>query len=302
EVVAFPDEEGLRFGTTYLGSAALAGTFDPAWLDVRDDASITLREAVGQCGGDPARLEEAKLQPGEAFGYVEAHIEQGPRLEAAGLALGAVTAIAGQSRLNVRFTGEAGHAGTVPMAMRRDPAPAAATLVLAAETMARATPDLLATVGRIVTEPGASNVIPGSVGLTLDVRHPLDAGRNSAVSALHEVAQQEAQQRQLDLDWQVTRSHPATACHPGLTESIRAAAGQAMGETPLDLPSGAGHDAVRMATALPIGMLFIRCQGGISHNPAEAVAEADVAAAIAALDAMLDRLGEQATDNGLRLA
>lgn len=294
EVVAFPDEEGLRFGTTYLGSAALAGTFEPAWLDVRDDAGITLREAVRQCGGDPTRLDEARLQPGEAFAYVEAHIEQGPRLEAADLPLGVVTAIAGQSRLNVCFTGQAGHAGTVPMTMRRDPAPAAAALVLAAETLARETPDLLATVGRIVTEPGASNVIPGSVTVTLDVRHPADAVRNNAVDALHGVAKQEAHRRQLGLDWEVMRSHPATACHPGLTDSIRVAATHATGEAPLDLPSGAGHDAVTMATALPVGMLFIRCEGGISHNPAEAVTEADVAAAIAALDALLETLGEHA--------
>jgi allantoate deiminase len=294
EIVAFPDEEGLRFQTTYLGSAALAGGFDPSWLDLTDDDGITLGEAVRQCGGDPARIAGAMVQPDEAFAYLEAHIEQGPRLEAAGRALGAVTAISGQTRLNVRFTGEAGHAGTVPMSMRRDPAPAAAALVLAAETLARQSPELLATVGRIVTEPGASNVIPGSVTVTLDVRHPQDDPRTSAVQALHHVAAQQASTRGLGLDWRIMRDHPATPCDPDLTEVIQRAAADAMGAPAPALPSGAGHDAVTMAEAVPAGMMFVRCQGGISHNPAESVSVEDVAAAIRALDNILDRLADAA--------
>lgn len=299
EVVAFPDEEGLRYQTTYLGSAALAGTFDPAWLDLRDDDGVTLREAVAQCGGDPNLLEEAQLQPGEAFAYLEAHIEQGPRLEAANLALAAVTAICGQTRINVRYSGEAGHAGTVPMSMRHDPAPAAAELVIAAESMARETPDLLATVGRIVTEPGASNVIPGSVSLTLDVRHPLDEARSRAVRALHDIASLQATKRGLDLDWRVMRDHQATPCDAALTEVIRLSASGAMAEPALVLPSGAGHDAVTMAAAAPAGMLFVRCKGGISHNPAEEVDVDDVAAAIQAMDIILDTLAGRASWAGL---
>ena len=294
EVVAFPDEEGLRFGTTYLGSAALAGSFDNAWLDLLDDDGVTLREAVTQCGGDPARTHETWLSEGEAFAYLEAHIEQGPRLEAAGLALGSVTAISGQTRIIVRFAGEAGHAGTVPMSLRRDPAPAAAQLVLAAESMARATPDLLATVGRIDTEPGASNVIPGSVTLTLDVRHPVDTDRDGAVRALHQLAAQYATQRGLEFEWRVMRDHPATTCHPDLVDVIRLSAGEAMAEIPMELPSGAGHDTVTMASIVPVGMMFIRCKGGVSHNPAESVTEADVAVAIAAMDLVLDNLAKQA--------
>lgn len=290
EIVAFPDEEGLRFQTTYLGSAALAGSFDSAWLDLTDDESVTLREAVLQCGGDPTCIADAKLQPDQVFAYLEAHIEQGPRLEAAGCALGAVTAISGQTRINVRFTGEAGHAGTVPMSMRRDPAPAAAALVLAAETMARETPELLATVGRIVTEPGASNVIPGSVVLTLDVRHPRDDARTSAVLSLHHLATEQATSRDLDLDWRIMRDHPATPCDPVLTDVITRAATVAMGAPAPALPSGAGHDAVTMAEAVPAGMLFVRCQGGISHHPAESVDVGDVAVAIRAMDEILDQL------------
>ncbi len=294
EVVAFPDEEGLRFGTTYLGSAALAGSFDNAWLDLRDDDGVTLRAAVIQCGGDPDRIQEAKLPAYEAIAYIEAHIEQGPRLEAAGLALGAVTAISGQTRAVVRFTGEAGHAGTVPMNLRRDPAPAAAELVLAAESLARETPDLLATVGRIVAEPGASNVIPSSVTISLDVRHPVDAERDGAVRALHHLAKQQASGRELELEWRIMRDHPAVACHPDLLEVIRLSAGDAMAEIPLEIPSGAGHDAVTMAAVMPVGMMFIRCLRGVSHNPAEAVTEADVAMAIDAMDEMLDDLAERA--------
>lgn len=294
EVVAFPDEEGLRFQTTYLGSAALAGTFDSAWLDLRDDDGVTLREAITQCGGDPAGLDAATLQPGEAFAYLEAHIEQGPRLEAANLALGAVTAISGQTRINVRFTGEAGHAGTVPMKLRRDPAPAAAQLVLAAERLARKTPELLATVGRIDTVPGASNVIPGSVTCTLDVRHPDDGARQAAVAALHEIAATQAKRRKLGLEWRVMRDHPATPCHPELTTVIHLAANGAMTQPPLLLPSGAGHDAVTMADVVPVGMLFVRCKGGISHNPAESVTVEDVGAAIDAVDLILDDLARRA--------
>ncbi|MDQ2654983.1 MAG: allantoate amidohydrolase [Chloroflexota bacterium] len=294
EIVAFPDEEGLRFQTTYLGSAALAGAFDPAWLDLTDDDGSTLREAVLQCGGDSTRVADAKLQPDEAFAYLEAHIEQGPRLEATGCALGAVTAISGQTRINVRFTGEAGHAGTVPMAMRRDPAPAAAALVLAAESLAHKTPELLATVGRIATDPGASNVIPGSVALTLDVRHPLDEVRTDAVKALHHLATELAMTRGLDLDWRIMRDHSATPCDPTLTVMIQRAAADAMGAPAPALPSGAGHDAVTMAEAVPAGMMFVRCRGGISHNPAESVSVEDVATAIRALDNILDRLADEA--------
>jgi allantoate deiminase len=180
------------------------------------------------------------------------------------------------------------------MSMRRDPAPAAAALVLAAETMARETPELLATVGRIVTEPGASNVIPGSVIFTLDVRHPLDEERSTAVQALRLLATEQARKRGLELDWRIMRDHPATPCDGRLLEVIQRAAADAMGTPAPALPSGAGHDAVTMAEVVPVGMMFVRCQRGISHNPAESVDVEDVAAAIRALDIILDRLAEEA--------
>ena len=298
EIVAFPDEEGLRFQTTYLGSAALAGTFDPSWLELLDHDGVSLRDAIAQCGGDPARIEDVKLQPGDAFAYLEAHIEQGPRLEAANLALGAVTAISGQTRITARFTGEAGHAGTVPMAMRRDPAPAAAEMVLAAERMAQARPELLATVGRITTEPGASNVIPASVSFTLDVRHPSDPERTAAVQDLRDHALEQARARGLELDWSVMRDHPSTHCDAVLTHVIQQAASEAMGTPAPAMPSGAGHDAVTMADVVPVGMMFLRCKGGISHNPAECVDVDDVAAAIGAMENVLEKLTEQAVRSG----
>lgn len=282
EIVAFPDEEGLRFQTTYLGSTALAGTFDLALLDRSDHRGITVREAITAFGGDPAQLPSVALQPGEAFAYVEVHIEQGPFLESVDAPLGVVTAISGQTRLLATFTGEAGHAGTVAMHLRHDPLPAAAELALAVESLARATPGLLATVGAFQVVPGVSNVIPGSAQLSLDVRHPEDAQRQHAVQHLEQQARAIADARNLGIEWELVRDHPAVHCDPALVASLSRAVVDC-GQPLHLLPSGAGHDAVMIASCLPIGMLFVRCAGGISHNPAEAVTTEDVASAIAAV-------------------
>lgn len=289
EIVAFPDEEGLRFQTTYLGSTALAGTFDLALLDRPDHEGICLREAIATFGGDPEHLPSAALQPDEAFAYVEVHIEQGPFLESVDAPLGVVTAISGQTRLLATFIGEAGHAGTVAMHLRRDPLPAAAELALAAESLARATPGLLATSGSFLVSPGVSNVIPGSVQLSLDVRHPDDAQRHHAVHHLEHLARSIAAARNLELTWELVRDHPAVQCDPVLVAGLSQAILD-IGEPLHLLPSGAGHDAVMVASCLPVGMLFVRCAGGISHNPAESVSTEDVAAAIAAVDRFVDDL------------
>ena len=289
EIVAFPDEEGLRFQTTYLGSTALAGTFNLALLDRPDQEGIILREAIAAFSGDPDDLPSATLQPDEAFAYVEVHIEQGPFLESVAAPLGIVTAISGQTRLLATFNGEAGHAGTVAMHLRRDPLPAAAELALAVESLARATPGLLATVGAIQAVPGVSNVIPSSVQLSLDVRHPEDAQREHAVRHLEQHACSIAATRDLGLDWELVRDHPAVECDPALVAGLS----QAVVDSGLPLhllPSGAGHDAVMIASRLPIGMLFVRCEGGISHNPAESVTTEDVAAATAVIDRFVDDL------------
>ena len=289
DVLAFADEEGLRFQTTYLGSSALAGSFDPAFLDLTDADGVTLREAMSGMGGNPDALAGAALEPGEAFGYVEVHIEQGPYLESVGASVGVVTAISGQSRILVAFTGEAGHAGTVAMHLRHDPLPAAAEVVLASEELARQTSGLLATVGTLDVNPGASNVIPGQVRFSLDVRHPENAVRIDAVHTLERRAREIAATRSLGVEWRVARDHSAVPCDASLTTRL-AEAVAATGLLVERLPSGAGHDAVVMSEVVPIAMLFVRCAGGVSHHPAESVTTNDVAVAIDVLDRFLESL------------
>jgi len=292
EIAAFADEEGLRFQTAYLGSKAVAGTFDHALLDRCDASGISLRQAILAFGGDADAIPGAALRPGEAFAYVETHIEQGPHLESVGLPLGVVTAIAGQTRVVLAFRGEAGHAGTVDMTLRRDPLPAAAEFILAGERMARETPGLVATVGQVDVAPGASNVIPGLVTLSLDVRHPDDAVRREAVCALEHDAREIASRRRLGVEWRVVQEQCAVPCDPSLSSSLERAIAAA--GLPVErLASGAGHDAVVMSAVVPVAMLFVRCKGGVSHNPAESVQAPDAAAAIDALDRLLDELATE---------
>jgi len=249
EVVGFSDEEGCRFGTAYLGSSAMTGRFDPAWLDLRDGD-----ERLGDLVGEPGPARE------DVLGYVEVHIEQGPALERLGEPVGVVTAIAGQSHAEVTFTGEAGHAGTVPIEDRRDALVAAAEWILAVRRAG-------GTVGRLEVEPGVRNVIPGRVTATLDLRHPDDAVRAAAIEDL----------RRVEAVWRDTGDIPAVA----MDERLSAAFGVST-----RLPSGAGHDAAMMAHIAPVAMLFVRSRGG-SHNPAESVEEADVAVALDALVRLL---------------
>ena len=292
EVIAFADEEGLRFQTTYLGSCALAGSFDAAFLDLVDENGVTLREAMESFGGDPNALAATALQAGSALAYLEVHIEQGPYLESVDAPVGVVTAISGQSRILAAFSGEAGHAGTVAMHLRRDPLPAAAEIVLATENLARHTSGLLATVGTIDVTPGASNVIPGHVRFSLDVRHPEDEVRIDAVSALERQVRDVAASRSLAAEWRIARDHSAVLCDVSLTTRLSEAVAAA--GLPVErLPSGAGHDAVVMSEVVPVGMLFVRCAGGISHHPAESVATSDVAAAIDVLDRFVDALANE---------
>lgn len=291
EVLAFADEEGLRFQTTYLGSCAMAGAFDPAFLELTDGDDVTLREAMAGFG-DPHALADAVLRPNEAFAYVEAHIEQGPYLESVDLPVGVVTGISGQSRILASFKGVAGHAGTVAMDLRRDPLPAAAEIVLSAENLARQTPGLLATVGTIDATPGASNVIAGQVRFSLDVRHPDDAVRNDAVRGLERQTREIAAARALGVEWRVAREHPAVHCDAPLTSRLAEAVSAA--GLPVELlPSGAGHDAVVMSEAVPVAMLFVRCGEGVSHHPAESVTTNDVAVAIDVLDEFISALTDE---------
>jgi allantoate deiminase len=292
EVAAFADEEGLRYHTAYLGSKVLAGSFDPAYLDLADEDGITMSEAIRAFGGDPDVLAHDKRPGEDLLGYCEVHIEQGPVLEAEGLPVGVVSAISGQTRLNVHFNGEAGHAGTVPMRLRRDALCAASEFVLAVEALARTQEGLVATVGQAGVEPGASNVIPGHVSMSLDVRHIDDATREQACNQLQEQAEQICARRQVALEWQHLQSSPSVRCASHLAGML-AQTIETAGYTPRYLPSGAGHDTVPMSGLTDVAMLFVRCKGGISHNPAESVAVEDVAVAIEVMGAFLDTLARE---------
>jgi allantoate deiminase len=285
EVAAFSEEEGVRFGVPFIGSRALVGTLDAGLLATRDADGVTIEQAIRDFGLDPAQLAGAKLDP-RTFAYLEFHIEQGPVLESLDLPLGIVTAIAGQSRLAVTFRGQANHAGTTPMHLRRDALGAAARWVSVVERHARATEGLVATVGVIELEPGATNIVPGKVHASLDVRHADDAVRHASVAALQRAAQAIGARRAVAVEWHQHTDQPATPCDSCLIAHLSRAVAAA--GLPVHLmPSGAGHDAMILAERVPVAMLFLRTPGGLSHHPDETVAEADVEAAFAAGSALL---------------
>lgn len=293
EVLGFADEEGLRYHTAYLGSRAMTGAFNLDALQLTDDEGILMADAIHTFGGtfDPQALRTPRWQRDDLLGYCEVHIEQGPVLEARGLPIAVVSAIAGQSRIIVRFTGEAGHAGTVPMSLRRDALCAAAEFVLAVEALGRNTAGLVATVGQVSAQPGASNVIPGQVTLSLDVRHQDDAVREQACRQLQALAREIGQERNIAVGWQLLQEHAAVPCAPPLMR-LWGQAIEYLGYPLLALPSGAGHDAVVLSALTAISMLFVRCRGGISHNPAEAVLSEDVAVAIKVTEQFLRLLAK----------
>jgi len=283
EVLAFADEEGLRFGSTCIGSRAVAGRLTDEELRRADADGVTMAEAIRAFGGDPARLAEDRWTDERPLAYVEVHIEQGPLLESRGLPVGVVSAIAGQSRYDLTFTGEAGHAGTVPMDRRRDALVAASAFVTA---VAEEPPGLVATVGKLAVRPGAANVIPGEVQLTLDVRSPDDGQRRARCKALLDLASDIGRRRNVAVAATPVSERAAVACSPRVVWLLK----EAVGGDALELPSGAGHDGVYMSEITDFGMLFVRCKGGISHNPAESVTTEDVAVAIDVLGRFLDLL------------
>lgn len=294
EVLGFADEEGLRYHSAYIGSKAMTGTFDPEALHLIDDDGIAMADAIRAFGGnpDPAALQNARWRRDELLAYCEVHIEQGPVLEAQKLPVGIVSAIAGQKRISVHFTGEAGHAGTVPMALRHDALCAAAEFILAVESLAQNIPGLVATVGQINVQPSASNVISGQVTLSLDVRHQSDTVLEQACQQLEECARQVGQVRHVSSNWHMLQEHAAVPCSPHVTELLAQAIGD-IAYPLLSIPSGAGHDAAILSNLTDMGMLFVRCRGGISHNPAEAVTTEDVAIAIAVLERFLMLLAQE---------
>ena len=291
EVIAFADEEGLRFSSTYLGSRAVAGTYDRADLDRTDATGVTMAQAIRAFGGDPSRIGEDRWHGGRLVGYVEVHIEQGPVLERLGLPVGVVTAIAGQARFRITFTGVAGHAGTVPMRGRRDALAAAAEFVLAVEAEAGSREGLVATVGQVSVYPGASNVIPGEVTLSLDVRHADDHVRAGHTRQILERAQEVAARRGVEVITQLLGDNPSVPCSARLRSLLEKAV-EARGLKSIQLSSGAGHDGVAMSALTDVAMLFVRCKGGISHNPAESVTSEDAAVSIDVLSRFLELLAK----------
>jgi allantoate deiminase len=278
EVTGFADEEGVRFASTLLGSRAVAGTFDESVLGVKDSRGISLREALSQFGLDPDRIGAAARSRAELLAYLELHIEQGPVLEGLNLPVGVVTAISGATRLAARLTGMAGHAGTVPMPLRRDALAGAAECIVAIEEFCRSGQGgLVGTVGYIHAMPGATNVIPGQVSFTIDIRAPSDLQRKLAVADIVRQIEDIARRRKLELQVDVTHENRTVPCAPWLKDQVsEAIAGE--GCRVFELPSGAGHDGMAMIDIADVAMLFVRCRGGISHHPAEHVDLADVEA------------------------
>ena len=287
ELMAFSDEEGVRFHTTYLGSKVVTGAFEPALLQKTDADGITLAQAIADMGGDAATLATDALPAAEWLGYFELHIEQGPVLWESGQPIALVTAIAGQQRVELTWAGMAGHAGTVPMAMRQDALAAAAEFVLAAEAFALGHGrGLVATVGQLRIPYSASNVIPGQVVHSFDLRSPDASQLAAAYADLQAQAEAIAARRGLGLNWQLVQYTAPVQCDLGLNRLLGQAIA-ASGHEVVGLVSGAGHDAVPASAVAPATMAFIRCYKGISHNPLENVEPADVAAALAVAERFL---------------
>ncbi len=290
EVIAFGDEEGSRFPAAMLTSRAVAGLLNADVLAVADSNGMTLADALSRLGVDVTHYLEAARPAGSVLAYLETHIEQGPVLEAEGLAVGTVTGIAAQLRLSVEVIGMAGHAGTASMPLRRDALAGAADMMLAIERIAREDiSDLVATVGRIEALPGAPNVIPGEVRFTIDIRSGDAARRDRAAKDMIEAVSQIAVARGLDCAIERIHDLPASPCDPALMRLMDTALIDA-GQAPFRLVSGAGHDAMVMAALCPTAMLFVRCRAGISHNPAEHVDPADAEIALQVMLGFIDRL------------
>lgn len=278
EILGFSEEEGVRFGTPFIGSRALVGRLDEELLGALDAQAISVRRAIEDFGLNPAEIPDAAMK-GDVLGFVEFHIEQGPVLEKLGRPLAAVEAIAGQSRLEFIFVGRANHAGTTPMNLRYDALAATAEWISTVEQYARGVPGLVATVGKIDAKPGVANVIAGEVRAALDVRHGADETRNRALEDLIRQAEAITQRRGLSVSRKILMNQQAVAMDPFLVNGIEEAIRQTGCESHR-MVSGAGHDAMILAGRVPAAMVFLRSPGGISHDPAECVEVEDVARAI----------------------
>jgi allantoate deiminase len=297
EVVAFGEEEGVRFPTYMLTSNALAGTLTDAVLQARDAAGLSVADALTIAGGNAEAYRDCARTKSEIAAYLELHIEQGPVLHDKGQAAATVTAIDGAIRLIVTLQGFAGHAGTVPMGFRRDALAAAAEMIVAIERLGASQGDLVATVGRIDARPGAPNVIPGRVEFSIDMRSPSDAVRHRAQRELLALLRDIAVRRRVEIETRIYQEVPATALDPGIIDAVSEAIA-ATGHAPMRLHSGAGHDAMVMARICPAGMIFLRCKDGISHNPAELITVEDADVAVRVLLAAVRNLDRRLTTEG----
>ncbi len=295
EVIAFSDEEGTRFGKALLGSAAVAGTWDPAWWNLTDADGTTLRQAFLEFGLDPARIGEAARTPSELVGYLEAHIEQGPQLDRAGQSLAVVSSIAGAQRFQIAIHGEARHAGGTPYETRRDALVGASEVVVAVERLCQAHHHVVGTVGQLETFPGAVNIVPGEVHLSLDLRGEIDGVREAVWHTLRESLDEITGRR--GLRWSAREVHAASAvmCHPLLMDVVRAGIEGTGQADPMSLFSPAGHDGMALGAITDVGMLFLRNPDGISHHPDEFVSPGDIAAGLLAFaESIVHLAGEYA--------
>ncbi|MBW4891844.1 M20 family metallo-hydrolase [Mucilaginibacter sp. HMF5004] len=290
ELIAFSDEEGVRYHTTFLGSKVVTGAFDNALLNKHDKNGITLKEAIRTMGGDDTLLAVDAILPENWLGYFEIHIEQGPVLWENKIPVALVTAIAGQKRVELTYTGFAGHAGTVPMDMRNDALTCASEFILAAEQFALQNKDhLVATVGKLDVIGSASNVIPGEVVFSLDLRSPDEEKLKTAYQHLQQLSENIAAKRGIMPKWNLVQETLPVVCDAGLNEMLKQAIGTSNYDL-VELVSGAGHDAVPVSEVAPVSMLFVRCYKGISHNPLENAELADIAAAIQVSDNFMNQL------------
>ena len=290
ELIAFCDEEGVRFHTTYLGSKVVAGSFEPEMLQRKDENGVSLLEAMAAIGGDASRLPEEAILPGRWLGYFEIHIEQGPVLYEKKIPVAPVKAIAGQVRVEILFKGMAGHAGTVPMDKRQDALCGAAEFILEVERLAGGVGSgLVATVGKLQIRDAASNVIPGEVVCSLDIRSADEGVLSEGHKKLRSLCTTIGLRRGLAIGWKVIQVSSPVSCDVGM-EDLLGACVEAAGYEVLELVSGAGHDAVPIAAVSPVCMLFVRCSKGISHHPAENVEMEDLAAVLAVAEKFIYQL------------
>ena len=292
EAIGFCDEEGVRYQTTYLGSSGVAGIFNKDWLGIKDKNGISLEEALQYCSCSPEELASCAIPKDKWLGYYEVHIEQGPVLEAANVAVGMVSDIYGQIRVSFEIKGEAGHAGTVPMHLRKDALAASAEFILFIENYAKETEgNLVATIGQCEVLPGASNVISGRVKGTIDIRSHDTELLNKAAADLEEALLNISKERKLNHHWNEVQRNAPVYCHEDLNHLLEKSLHEEIGSA-IRMSSGAGHDGVAISKVAPISMLFVRSKDGISHNPLEYSSPEDVALALKVSLRYLENLKE----------